>query len=398
VSLKVLFVIESLGHGGAERSLTEMLPALMRAGLRPTVAFFNRSQQSLEGVLRHQGARLEFLPQRGLARRIWALRRLIQADRPDVIHTALFTSDVIGRIASIGQRAAVVSSLVNMNYDRIRLQNKDINPLKLWAVRQIDAWTARHLTTHLHAVSEPVKTAAIEALSLPPQHITVIERGRNARFEPPTANDRASARRALDLADSDEVIVTVGRQEYQKGQRYLVEAMAEVIERRPHAVLLLAGSRGRHSQILHEILQRRGLKERVRLLGHCDNVPQLLAAADVFAFPSLYEGAAGAVLEAMAVGLPIVASRIPSLESVVEEGNNGILVDRASVAPVAAAIVELLTHRDRAGAFGRRSREIFEERFTLERCAERMVQFYQALAARNIQLVGIQPASAARCE
>ena len=71
----------------------------------------------------------------------------------------------------------------------------------------------------------------------------------------------------------------------------------------------------------------------------------------------------------------IVASQIPAIEEVVEEGKNALLVEPASVAPLASAITDLLADREKSRAFGRRSREIFEERFTLDRCTERMVQF-----------------------
>ena len=380
MNLKVLFVIEGLGHGGAERSLAEIVPCLVRAGVEPVVAYFKKHEKSLEALLDEQGATLHFLQQRGILRDVLAVRRLIQIERPDVVHTTLFRADLVGRLACVGKDVAVVSSLVNTNYDRVRLQNRDINPRKLWAVRQIDAWTARHLTTQLHAVTEPVKAAAVEALGISPSRITVIERGRGDRFSSPSAQERARARQKLGLKDSDEVILTIGRQAYQKGHRYLFQAMADVSRRRPHAILLLAGSRDRHSELLEEIRDREKLKGCIRLLGHRDDVPDLLAAADLFVFPSLYEGAAGALLEAMATGLPIVASRIPTIESAVEEGRNALLVERMQTAPLAAAIVDLLADSAMASRFGRRSREIFEERFTLARCAGRMVEFYCRLA------------------
>ena len=398
MTVKVLFVIEGLGHGGAERSLAEMVPLLIRAGITPKVVFFKKHQQSLEHVLTDQGVELQHLPARGLVRDVLALRRVIRADRPDVIHTSLFKADLIGRLAATGGTTPVVSSLVNMNYDPIRLRNQDISAAKLWAVRQIDAWTARYLTTHLHAVSTPVKVAAIDALGISPDRITVIERGRNTRFDRLSTTDRANVRTALGLTDADEVILTVGRQEYQKGQRYLVDAMEEVLRHRPKAVLLIAGSRGRHSELLQKLAESRGLNARIRLLGHRDDVPDLLNAADLFVFPSLYEGAAGALLEAMAAGLPIVASRIPSIQSTVEEGNNAILVERATVAPLAAAIAGLLADRERAKRFGRRSREIFEERFTLDRCVARMVEFYHGLTHRAGGPITRQAVSAARIE
>ena len=378
-SLKIFFVIDGLATGGAEQSLAEILPRLTKANISPTVVFFHRHEDSLERLFRALGVDLHFLSERGVAQRVLALRRMIQSQRPDVIHTALFNADVIGRLASIGQDVAVVSSLVNMSYDRIRLQNRDINPLTLWIVRQIDAWTARLLTTHFHAVSEPVKTAAIEKLRLPPQRITVIERGRSHRFDGGGATQRTTARRKLGLGDLDEVIITVGRQEYQKGQRHLIEAMQEVSRLRPRALLLIAGAPGRHSAILETARLRCGLTDRVRLLGHRNDIPDLLAASDLFVFPSLYEGAAGALLEAMAMGLPVVASRIPAIQDAVEEGRNALLVERAMVKPLANAITAILSDRERARVFGRRSREIFMERFTLDRCAVRMIEFYRHL-------------------
>ncbi len=389
--MRVLFVIDGLGQGGAERSLAELVPALTRANIEVVVAFFYRREGSLESVFRAQGTRLHFLPQKGFLRRVTALRRLIRTVRPDIIHTALFESDMIGRLASVGQNAVVMSSLVNTPYDPIRLQNSDVAAPKLWAVRFVDSWTARHLTTCFHAISEPVKKAAVETLRLQPERITVIERGRSGRFDRPDAERRPLARQKFGLAESDEVIVNVARQEYQKGQRYLFEAMVEVARRRPNAVLLLAGRCGRQTEALWDLHRALNLGDRVRILGHRDDVPDLLAAADVFVFPSLYEGLGGALIEAMGLGLPVVASKIPAIESVVEEGRNALLVERAAVGPLADAIVQLLGDRARARAFGNRSREIFEERFTLDRCAARMVEFYSRLAGRGPERI---PASA----
>jgi glycosyltransferase involved in cell wall biosynthesis len=398
MTIKILYVIDGLGQGGAERSLAEMLPGIVRAGITPIVAFFHRHPDSLEGVLRAQGVSLRFLPARGLVGRVASLRRLIRTERPDVIHTTLFTADLVGRLAAIGQPAVLVSSLVNSGYDPIRLQNKDIQPWKLRVVRALDGWTGRHLTTHFHAVSEPTRQAAVAALGLRPERITVIERGRSDRFAAPTAEQRARARQKFGLADSDEVVVNVGRQEYQKGQRYLLEAMEAVLRSRPRARLLIAGHPGRQSAVLGAIVERSGLRGRVLLLGHRDDVPDLLASADLFAFPSLYEGAAGALLEAMALGLPIVASRIPAIEDATEAGRNALLVERASVEPLAGAIVALLGDRERALAFGRRSREIFQERFTLDRCAARMVDFYRRIARREDPRLTIRADSPVRCE
>jgi glycosyltransferase involved in cell wall biosynthesis len=389
MSIKVLFVMDGLGQGGAERSLAELIPGLKQANIDPTVAFFHRREENLEAVYRARGARLCSLTQTTFAGRVLALRRLIRSERPDVMHTALFQADIIGRLAAIGQDVLVLSSLVNTPYDPICLHNRDIVAPKLWAVQMIDSFTARHLTDHFHAVSEPVKQEAIDTLGLRPERITVIERGRSARLTVPTEDQRKAARRKFGLGDTEDVVLNVARQEYQKGQRYLLQAMVQVARRRPSAVLLIAGRAGKQSQHLSELHLNLGLGDRVRMLGHREDVPDLLAAADVFVFPSLYEGLGGALIEAMALGLPIVASRVPAIQSAVREGHNAILVDRASPAPLANAITAILADRTRAAAYGRCSRQIFEERFTLDHSAERMIELYRQLAGSKMSGVRV---------
>ena len=109
-----------------------------------------------------------------------------------------------------------------------------------------------------------------------------------------------------------------------------------------------------------------------------------MAAADLFVFPSLYEGLGCALIEAMALRLPIVASDIPVLHEVVEKGQNALLVQPASPVKLARAIETLLNDEDRTSEFGRRSREIFEERFTLEQSTQRMIELYHKIAASKV--------------
>ena len=131
----------------------------------------------------------------------------------------------------------------------------------------------------------------------------------------------------LGLSDTDEVIINLGRQEYAKGQDDLLRATARLAQDRPSLVLLIAGREGHSSSSLRALAGELGIANRVRFLGFREDVGDLLAASDVFAFPSLYEGLGGAVLEAMALSLPIVATRIGPLEEVLDEGRNARLVE-----------------------------------------------------------------------
>jgi glycosyltransferase involved in cell wall biosynthesis len=172
-------------------------------------------------------------------------------------------------------------------------------------------------------------------------------------------------------------LVNVGRQEFQKGQAYLVEAMAELATLRPRAVLLVAGRQGNQSAHLNRLVATRKSGDRVRFLGYREDIPNLLASADVFVFPSLYEGLGGALIEAMAAGLPIVASNLRATREILEPGRNAILVPPESPSHLAAAVLRLLNEDKMRVEFGARSRSLFEQRFTLEGSVGRMVAMYQ---------------------
>jgi glycosyltransferase involved in cell wall biosynthesis len=378
--MKILFVIDSMGAGGAERSLAELLPALDGAGITSIIACLDHRTHGIEAEVLASGADVRFLPRRPLAR-LRALRRIVAHESPDLIHTTILASNLVGRLASIGSPATVLTSLVNTPYAPIRKQDPRVRPLALAAIRLIDITTARRLTDHFHAITDAVKSWAVADMGIDPSLITVVHRGRNPdRLGEPSPERRLAGRRALGLRDDDEVVVTVGRQEFQKGQRHLLAAVAALAPRRPKLQLLVAGRRGASSAELDRLQERPELAGRVHFLGHRADVPDLLAASDVFAFPSLFEGLGGAVLEAMALGLPIVASDLPAVREVVEEGLNAMLVPVEAEDELAHAIGQMLQDPNRARAFGRRSREIFLERFTSARSAEAMIDLYRQLA------------------
>ena len=380
--LKLLYVINGLGPGGAERSLSELLPFYMANAIRPVIVCLRRRERGVESAVRRLGCEIRFLPRGGLIARVRALRRMLEREKVHLIHTTLFEADIAGRLAAIGTRVPVLSSLVNTSYDPVRLRDPNVRRAGLWAARTLDGWTARHLTSHFHAITEAVKTSAVQTLRIPADRVTVVERGRAfERLGSPGPERRRVARRRLGIADDDEVIVNVARQEYQKGQKYLLEAAGILVRTRPRLVVLIAGREGHSSHELVELYDQLQLGERTRFLVHRDDVPEILAAADIFAFPSVYEGLGGAVIEAMALGLPIVGSDIPALREVVEDGRNGFLVKPESATALAAALTRILDDPALASAFGGRSLEIFRERFTIARSAERMMDLYDRIAA-----------------
>lgn len=377
--MKILYAIEGLGSGGTERSLCELLPRLRFAGIEAEVVCLKRSEGYREEVVR-SGFPVHELRSSGWLGRIAELRDRIRRYEPEILHTMLFRTDLIGRIAAAGTGVVVLGSLVSTPYDRVRYQDPDLPSWRLRRAQFLDSVTARWLGGSFHAVSHATKASAVRDLGLSPERISVVERGRDSeRLGRRSASRRLAARMHLGLSDDDEVLVNVGRHVYPKAQLDLLSAFGTLARKRTRVKLLIAGREGALTRDLQEAVRAADLGGRVRLLGHRDDVPEILSAADVFVFPSVYEGLPGAVLEAMALELPVVASDIPPVREVVEPDQSALLVPTRSPRLLADAIARVLDSPERATSLGRRGRKIFEERFTLERSVRGLLSLYESL-------------------
>ncbi|NOH00744.1 MAG: glycosyltransferase [Chloroflexi bacterium] len=136
--------------------------------------------------------------------------------------------------------------------------------------------------------------------------------------------DRNAVRNKLGLRHDDIFLLAVGRLVYEKGHEFLVEAMSKVAQVNDRAVAGICGEGPLREQLSRQI-EALGLQEKVKLLGLWNDIPELLAAADVFVLPSRWEGSPMALLEAMMAGLPVVATRVEGVEDVVEHGAHGFL-------------------------------------------------------------------------
>ncbi|GMQ94841.1 MAG: hypothetical protein BMS9Abin12_2351 [Acidimicrobiia bacterium] len=332
--------------------------------------------------MRDAGYDVRYLTGTGRFGKARALRSLIKEESPDLVYTSLFDADLAGSLATIGIDVPLISNLVNTAYDPARLADPNIDRRRLKVVKWIDGFTARHMTDHFHAVSQAVKDSTVENLGVDPDRITVVKRGRDSgRLGRRTPERATAARVMLRIPQTAEVVVTVGRQEYQKGHPYLIEAFAGVVASRPNARLLIVGREGHSTAALERLITEFDLDSVVTLLGHRSDVAEVLAASDLFAFPSLYEGLGGALIEALALGLPVVATDLPALREVVHEGENAVLIPPGDSDALRSAIVTLLEDPGTMARFGGRSRELFEEEFRIEDSTDRMITMLTAVEA-----------------
>ena len=375
----MVYLINSLGAGGAELSLAEILPPLRDKGVTATVVCFLQRDEGVQSRVIAAGFDVRFVRASGWVGRVRAVRRLLRDLRPHILHTTIFEADVVC-VAAIGLDCVVLTSLVNTTYEREGRPNPNVARWKLVAVRVVDGWTARWLADHHHAITRAVRDSAVRTLA----HRSPADHGGDARSGrgpaglsgPGEPSGRPTGTRRARRGGGRRQRRTAGAPEG-AGRLAVGDAAARPsTARRPPDD---RGTDGHASPQIEALAADPALQGRVRLLGHRDDVAEVLAAGDVFAFPSLFEGLGGAVIEAMALGLPVVATSLPALREVVEDGGNAVLVEPGDPAQLAEALDRLLGDPALLAEYGRRSRTLFIDQLTLERSVEGMHELYRRL-------------------
>lgn len=362
-----------------------LAPHLVNEGIELHVAYLVE-RDGLRIDLEDAGIPVVSLATASRNRRRWlhATIDLLQQLQPAVVHTTLFEADLAGRRAAARLGIPCVSSLVNTSYGRMEARRDGLSPIKLRAAQAVDAWTARRVS-RFHAVTQHVARVMSRRLLIPQSKIDVIARGRDASLLGRRSAERAAAtRQRLGVPTDIPLIVAVGRHEPQKGLDLLLAAFPAVRSMFPHVRLLIVGREGRATQTLRTLRASLHLRDCVTFLGTRDDVPDLLAAGDALAYPSLWEGAAGTLLEAMALECPIVTTRLPTLLETVDE-STAELVSPGDAEDLARGLITVLTDGQGAAARTQVARARFEHRFTIQASARRMADLYtRVVGTRNI--------------
>jgi glycosyltransferase involved in cell wall biosynthesis len=379
----VLYLIDSLAVGGAERSLASMAPNLVAAGVRLDVAYL-RERSGVHDELREGGATLFALDgPGGRAGGLRRVRRVLGERRPDLVHTTLFEADLLGRIAGRLARVPVVSSLVSEGYGDAHVSEPGLRRWRVRAAQAADAATARSVV-RFHVPAEHIADTMARRLRVPRDRFDVVPRGRDPEVLGRRSEDRRRAVRArLELGDDVPMILAIARQEHAKGLDVLVDAFGSVRSERPDARLLVAGGEGNATPHLRERVARGDLDGAVVFLGSRRDVPDLLSAADVFVLPSRREGLPGVLLEALALETPAVASDLPAVREVFDGRDIGLLAKVGDAAGLAAAIGATLADAEGASRRAEHGRERFLERYTAERAARGMFELYELVLSAS---------------
>ncbi len=381
--VRVLHVIDSLGNGGTEHQLTAMLTRSDPHRFQHTVCALGRADW-YSATIRSAGIsvnKLNRIPRRQVLRTLRDLRALVRKVDPDVVHTSLYWGSVLGRAAAHFAAKPVVTTLVSTPYEpEWQRDNPRLTPLKVAVTRWLDSATANRWGTWFVAVTEAVRASAVKQLGLSPDRISVIPRGLELESFSPDPDGAAALRAELGWTGAFPVLLSVGRLVPEKGHRYAIEAMPKIVEAFPRALLVLVGG-GRLRRELEEFAWSLGVGDQVSLLGERRDVPALLRAADLFIFPSLFEGTGGALLEALGAGLPSIVSRIPSLFEVTDNGRKVFLIEPRASDALADAVIRLGTDRVLAARLGQEAAAWVRHRYDITASTRKFEMLFDALAS-----------------
>jgi len=224
-----------------------------------------------------------------------------------------------------------------------------------------------------------VRQHVVEWVGVPAERVRLIANGVDLeRFAAP--HDQALARAALEIPPDPRAVGIVGRICEQKGQEDFIQAARLVVERHPATVFVVVGAADDAELLkrLHHLAAELGIKERVRFIGYQSDMPTVYAALDVVAAPSRWEGFGLALVEAMAAGRPIVATRVGAIPEVVAEGETALLVPPNDPPALAEALCALLDDRRLAAALGRAG-AARAARFSWERAGVQLDELYSSL-------------------
>lgn len=369
--LKICYVFAALPVGGAERLLLSTLRELDRGRFDPLVCSLSEKGpigHELEGHgipvialgrMRHR--RFDPLIIRDLA-------RLLRDRRIDIVHTHLYHGGLYGRLAA--WRAGVPARLATFH---------NVYPVRRWRRHLVNRLLAR-LTDRVLAVSAAVRDDLIHHDGLNPGEVAVLE---NAIEVDAFQGDRGEGRRALGLPLDAFVIGTIGKLETQKGHRFLLEAFGAIRDQVPGARLVIVGA-GKLDSSLRDLAGVFGLADAVQFPGLRSDIPRVLASLDVFALPSLWEGLPIVLLEAMAAGLPVVATRVGGIPDVLVDGETGFLVEPERPELLAGAILRCLTEPSRARRMADAAGEVVRSRFSIPAYTRRLEKIYEEVYAFRV--------------
>jgi glycosyltransferase involved in cell wall biosynthesis len=299
-----------------------------------------------------------------------ALILLIVKEKPDIVHTHSSKGGILGRLAA---KLCGVPHIIHTPHGHVFYGHfgRFASRIFLWVERRFSKFTDR-----LVALTGGEKNDYIEMSVCAPEKLLTIHSGVDVQQFLNANGNGVEKRRTLGLEPNEAVIGFVGWLLPIKGPGYLLKAMDYVWSDKPDAVLVMVGKGDLDVDLRTEAL-RKNVNGKVKFLGWRQDINELMPAFDMLVLPSLNEGMGRVLVEAMAAGKPVVASRVGGIPDLIQDGHNGYLVPPADAKALSDAILKLLKDPDRAKLMGQRGTQCCRQ-FSLEAMIAKLDDLYSS--------------------
>ena len=367
--VRVMHLVHGLRPGGMEFGVLKIVNALAGSGVSSSICSTVASH-GMKDLVDPSVPVYEFDRREGNDPRVvWWLYRLLRRERPDILHTHAWGTLYEGLIAG---RLAGVPAIVHGEHGTLQLSPRQVTAQR-WGWNRAD---------HVLSVSSRLAERMADAVGVPLDSVHVIRNGVNlARF---TGKRSAGSHRALGASSARTVVIgAAGRLVDVKDHATLVEAIARLRQRGRDVLGVIAGDGPLRADLEARIV-RAGLDGVVRLLGHRGDIERVLEGLDIFVQSSKSEGMSNTILEAMASGLPVVATHVGGADEMVVAGETGILVPPSNAERLADALNRLVGDADLRVKLGEAGRRRAYGEFSLDRMIHNYEAFYRDVAGRRL--------------
>ncbi len=377
--IPVIHLITRLIVGGAQENT--LYTAALLDPTRFSVQILSGAQTGTEGSLieevRQQGIQLTILPD--LVRQIspvhdllalLKLIRYLRKSRCKVLHTHSSKAGILGRLAGrIAGTPVIIHTVHGWSF------HEYMSPWLRKTYIFLERWMADSCQA-LIAVSQKDIQKGLQASIGRPQQYHLIRSAIPMEQFDPAHYDRQIIRQSLGIPDDAVVVGNIGRFSPQKNPLDWVRVASLIAAREEKAFFLLVGDGPMRAEV-EEHLDQTGIRKRTILTGLRRDIPQLLAAMDIFLITSLWEGLPRVIPQAMAMGLPVLANSADGVQEIIQNGENGYLFQAGEIEQMAEICVQLMHDPDQRMDLGQRGRESVLQAFDLQRMIEQITALYE---------------------
>lgn len=372
--LTIVWIIDALGMGGAERLMEPYLKYLNKDQFLLRVCTLQEKEGNpMANHIRKLDIPVDMVPIRRLRdpKAIPVLVRYLRRHEVDIVHTQLEFSNTLATLAARWQSIPTICTL--HTFDRPVVGSKSF-----WRIRLM-WWVLDHYCQRIIAVSEGLRQYYLHQAGFAPDKIVTLYNGINVEnFANTTPNTRQALRSHWQIHEDTQLILTIAVLRPPKGIQHMLAALPLILAEQPNTRYIIVGD-GEHKQALEALVSELNISDNVIFAGMRQDIPQILAAADLFVLPTLDDALPTVLIEAMAAQKPIVASEVGGVPELVEDGRNGLLVTPANPEALAAACLKLMNNQVLAKTMGIEGGNIAQDKFDIQKQVAALSEIYEGL-------------------